>query len=175
MDVGFADVIAASEALGLALLLWLGYRINQRCRKECVWWSHVDGFVTQRHVARRSTPSSNLGLGLFSAALVGLFAVALTMVLASLRGRHASLSLVAASTAAAGFVSVAVVPFLAYPANPPGVGLAETAGERTLTYLIVLAASLAAAATALAAAPSRPGSRPIARSMACASSSCRSA
>jgi hypothetical protein len=81
VDVGFADVIAASEALGLALLLWLGYRINQRCRKECVWWSHVDGFVTQRHVARRSTPSSNLGLGLFSAALVGLFAVALTTAL----------------------------------------------------------------------------------------------
>ncbi|OKH76945.1 hypothetical protein EB72_20220 [Mycobacterium sp. SWH-M1] len=92
---------------------------------------------------------SAVGTVAFGVIMGALFAVALAMVLASLRGRHASLSLVAASTAAAGFVSVAVVPFLAYPANPPGVGLSETAGDRTTAYLLMVAASLATAAAAV--------------------------
>ena len=39
--------------------------------------------------------------------------------------------------AAAGFVAVYLVPFAAYPANPPGVGNDETIGERTGAYLTI--------------------------------------
>ncbi|MEW5809657.1 MAG: CbtA family protein [Actinomycetota bacterium] len=103
--------------------------------------------------ATQENIGSAVGTVAFGVIVGALFAVALTMVIAALQrhGRQASLSGMAAATAAAGFVCVAVVPFLAYPANPPGVGLSETAGDRALTYLIVLAASLAAAAAALAA------------------------
>jgi hypothetical protein len=96
---------------------------------------------------------SAVGTIAFGVVIGALFAVALTIVLAALKrhGVAAGLPVVAASTAAAGFVTVALVPFLAYPANPPGVGQAETAGDRTTMYLVVVVASLAAAAVALTA------------------------
>lgn len=43
--------------------------------------------------------------------------------------------------AVAGFVTVALVPALKYPANPPSVGDPATAGRRTALYLILLACS----------------------------------
>ncbi|KQY60491.1 hypothetical protein ASD11_13680 [Aeromicrobium sp. Root495] len=51
-----------------------------------------------------------------------------------------------------GFVSVALVPFLKYPATPPAVGNAETIGERTNEYFGYLAISLLAAVVAVAVA-----------------------
>ncbi|MCG7595542.1 CbtA family protein [Mycobacterium sp. PSTR-4-N] len=103
--------------------------------------------------AAQENIGSAVGTVAFGVIMGALFAVALTVVIAAFQrhGRHTGLSGLAAASAAAGFVCVAVVPFLVYPANPPGVGLEETAGDRTLTYLIVLAASLAAAAAGLAA------------------------
>jgi hypothetical protein len=44
--------------------------------------------------------------------------------------------------AAAGFGTLYLVPFLHYPANPPGVGDPSTAATRTRLYLAALAASL---------------------------------
>lgn len=49
-----------------------------------------------------------------------------------------------ALVAALGFVSVALVPFLKYPATPPAVGNAETIGERTAQYFVMLAISVIA-------------------------------
>jgi hypothetical protein len=68
-------MVSAGLAVALAALALLGYRINQRCKDRRVWWSHIDGFLTQRHERAFSTPASNVGLGIFSAALVALFAV----------------------------------------------------------------------------------------------------
>ncbi|HXH79447.1 CbtA family protein [Nocardioides sp.] len=51
-----------------------------------------------------------------------------------------------------GFVSVALVPFLKYPANPPGVGSGETIGDRTVLYFVFLMISIAAAVLATYAA-----------------------
>jgi predicted cobalt transporter CbtA len=53
-----------------------------------------------------------------------------------------------ALVALVGFVSVALVPFLKYPANPPGVGSGDTIGERTALYFGFLLVSVAAAVAA---------------------------
>jgi hypothetical protein len=49
-----------------------------------------------------------------------------------------------ALVAALGFVSVALVPFLKYPATPPAVGDADTIGARTTQYFAMLAISVLA-------------------------------
>lgn len=66
-------------------------------------------------------------------------------------GRVGRLGSTAASALVAlmGFVAVALVPFLKYPANPPGVGSAETIGARTEHYFAFLLVSLVAAVLAL--------------------------
>lgn len=58
-----------------------------------------------------------------------------------------------AVVAAVGFVAVALVPFLKYPATPPAVGSAETIGDRTGYYFAfqLISLVLAVAAVALAA------------------------
>jgi predicted cobalt transporter CbtA len=48
--------------------------------------------------------------------------------------------------AAAGFGAVALLPAVKYPANPPAIGDPDTIGERTLTYLSLVAAGLVLAA-----------------------------
>ena len=57
----------------------------------------------------------------------------------------------ALTLAAAGFVAVQLVPFAAYPPNPPGVGADATIGVRTGSYFVLLAISVLAAAAALLA------------------------
>ena len=47
-----------------------------------------------------------------------------------------------ALVAALGFVSVALVPFIKYPATPPAVGNADTIGSRTTQYFVMLAISV---------------------------------
>ena len=51
-----------------------------------------------------------------------------------------------------GFVSVALVPFWKYPANPPAVGRPDTIGDRTADYFTFLAISVLAAVIATAVA-----------------------
>ena len=50
-----------------------------------------------------------------------------------------------AVVAAVGFVAVALVPFLKYPATPPAVGSAETIGDRTGYYFAFQLVSLVVA------------------------------
>jgi predicted cobalt transporter CbtA len=56
---------------------------------------------------------------------------------------------VSLSVAAIGFVSVSLLPFVAYPPNPPAVGHAETIGTRTALYFIMVAISIITAVTAV--------------------------
>ena len=51
-----------------------------------------------------------------------------------------------------GFVSVALVPFIKYPATPPAVGSGDTIGDRTALYFGFLVVSVVAAALATYAA-----------------------
>ena len=46
--------------------------------------------------------------------------------------------------AATGFVAVFLLPFLKYPANPPGVGAPDTVGRRTALYLVAIGWSVVA-------------------------------
>ena len=53
------------------------------------------------------------------------------------------------SIASIGFVSLYLVPYLAYPPNPPAVGHSDTIGTRSALYFIMVAISVIAAVTAV--------------------------
>jgi predicted cobalt transporter CbtA len=55
----------------------------------------------------------------------------------------------ALAVTAIGFVAIDVVPFLAYPPNPPSVGQSETIGQRTGLYFILMAISVITATAAV--------------------------
>ena len=81
------------------------------------------------------------GSVVYSSALGGIF----SLVFAFSQGRFGSCSprALALWIAALGFVSVALVPSLKYPASPPSVGNPETIGIRTAAYFLAIALSLA--------------------------------
>jgi hypothetical protein len=89
---------------------------------------------------------ANVGIGfgmiLFGVAMGALFAVAYCVVY----GRFSSLppATLAVVLAGAMFLSMYLVPFLKYPANPPSVGHGETIGLRTGLYLTMVVASVLA-------------------------------
>jgi hypothetical protein len=88
----------------------------------------------------------------FGLALGGLFA----LVFAAVQGRVFRLrpSATAGLLALVGYLIVFAVPFLKYPANPPGVGEPGTIGRRTALYLAMIAVSILAAVVAYRAARS---------------------
>jgi peptidoglycan/LPS O-acetylase OafA/YrhL len=83
----------------------------------------------------------------YGLALGGLFA----LTFAAVQGRAVRLrpSATAGLLALAGYLIVFAVPFLKYPANPPGVGDPETIGRRTALYLSMIAVSILAAVVAV--------------------------
>jgi len=93
---------------------------------------------------------SSLGLltatCVFGLALGGLFALTFAVV----QGRVSKLrpSVTAGLLALAGYLIVFAIPFLKYPANPPGVGDPGTIGRRTALYLSMIAVSVLAAIVA---------------------------
>ncbi|KIG06788.1 CbtA family protein [Caballeronia concitans] len=87
------------------------------------------------------------GVAVFGTALGGIFSLVFAFAygrLGALRARGAS-----ALLAMLGFVSVAIVPFLKYPPNPPAVGNPETIGPRTALFFGMMATSIAAAVFAV--------------------------
>lgn len=106
--------------------------------------THEDGAVVSRFDQR--TWGLLTGALTIGVALGGLVA----LVAAGTAGRIRGLG-VRQSTAVVvgiGFVAVALVPFLKYPANPPAVGAAETIGTRTGDYFGFLLVSVVAAVLA---------------------------
>lgn len=93
---------------------------------------------------------ANIGMGFgvlaFGVAMGALFAVVYCVAYG--RVGIASPRLLSMLLAGGTFLSLYVVPFLKYPANPPAVGLEETLRQRTLLYLmmVVLSAVLLAGA-----------------------------
>ena len=108
-----------------------------------------DGTVVSR--ANQSTWGLATGTLTIGTALGGLVA----LITAAAVGRIGRLrpSQTTAVVAVVGFVAVALVPFLKYPASPPAVGDPATIGERTTEYFVFQAISVvtAIAATMLAA------------------------
>lgn len=78
---------------------------------------------------------------LFGCAYGGLFG----LTVAALHGRLgvAGVRGTAAITAVLAYVTVTLVPFLKYPANPPSVGNSDTIGQRTALYFAMLIISVA--------------------------------
>ena len=90
------------------------------------------------------------GMAVVGTALGGLTALAAAAVV----GRIGRLSARGGTllVAAIGFVSVALVPFLKYPATPPAVGNPDTIGDRTTEYFAMLLVSVLAAIAAVVVA-----------------------
>jgi lysylphosphatidylglycerol synthetase-like protein (DUF2156 family) len=92
-------------------------------------------------------------LGLLTAAVVyglalgGLFAIAFAVAYG--RVIRASPARTSVWLAALAFVTIYLVPFVKYPANPPSVGDPDTIGKRTAVYAIMVVISLLAAIAAV--------------------------
>src|SRR6201999_1324960 len=82
------------------------------------------------------------GVVVYGAAMGGIFA--LVFAFAYGRLRIADPRALSAWLAFLGFVTIALVPGLKYPANPPAVGQPETIGVRTAAYFLFIAFSIAA-------------------------------
>lgn len=95
-----------------------------------------------------------LGLVLVGLALGALYALAYRQLPGDVAARpwRGSLGL-----ALGGFGALYLVPFLRYPANPPGIGDPNTVGARTSAYLLCMALGIAVISAAVA------GSRALAR------------
>lgn len=103
-----------------------------------------DGTAVSRHNQRTwGLLTGSLGVGVALGGLVALAAAGVVGRFGRLTPRQST-----AVVALVGFVAVALVPFLKYPATPPAVGNAETIGARTDYYFVYLLISLATAVVA---------------------------
>jgi peptidoglycan/LPS O-acetylase OafA/YrhL len=100
-------------------------------------------------VSREVQKSAGLltATAVYGLAVGGLFALAFAFAYG--RVARATPRATAYGLAAAAFVVVFLVPFLKYPASPPGATDPETIGARTLLYATMVAISLLAAVAAL--------------------------
>ncbi|RCG22775.1 hypothetical protein DQ384_34790 [Sphaerisporangium album] len=106
---------------------------------------HADEGSVSRDV--QSTVGLATGLGVFGVAVGGVFA----LVFAFAYGRLGSFGAraTAALLALGAFVTVELVPFMKYPANPPAVGDPATISRRTVLYLAILVISVLLAVAAV--------------------------
>ena len=111
---------------------------------------HEGGTVVPRTL--QSTAGLATGTVVAGVTLGGFFGLLTALALGRL-GRTVPRATALALTAV-GFVAVQLVPFAAYPTNPPGVGDPGTIGLRTGSYALLLAISVIAAAAALLGARS---------------------
>ncbi|MEO3780986.1 CbtA family protein [Micromonospora sp. B11E3] len=101
--------------------------------------AHTHGEASEPELVSRTVQST---IGLATAALVygvalgGLFALAFAIAYGRI-GRFNPRA-TAALVALGGFVTVAFVPFLKYPANPPATGNPDTLGQRTGLYFLMI-------------------------------------
>jgi Probable cobalt transporter subunit (CbtA) len=115
--------------------------------------SQAEGELPEPQLVSRETQA---GLGLFTGVIVYSAAVGghFSLVFAFVYGRVGRFGprATAALLALGGFVAIALVPGLKYPANPPSVGNPETIGLRTELFFVMLVISVAALVLAVALA-----------------------
>jgi putative cobalt transporter subunit CbtA len=94
-----------------------------------------------------------IGVVVFGVAMGALFGVAYTVLRTVLerRGVMADPTGLSLLLAAGMFAAIVLVPSLKFPANPPTVGLEDTIGERSSTFLAITGVSVVAACAAVAA------------------------
>lgn len=88
-----------------------------------------------------------VGVVVFGTVMGVLFALAYTVL--EHRGIRPDPTGVALSLSAGMFVAISLIPSLKYPANPPGVGLDDTVGERSSAFLMITAVSVVGACVAV--------------------------
>jgi hypothetical protein len=98
-----------------------------------------DAEVFSRGLQR--TVGIGTGMVLYGIAMGGFVAVAYILIQRRTQSQPRP-RVLALLVAGAGFVTLYLVPFLKYPANPPAVGHAETIGQRTLLYTIMVVLSV---------------------------------
>jgi hypothetical protein len=95
----------------------------------------------------QKTAGLAVGAGVFGVALGGLFALAFAVAYGRIGAFSARAT--AALVAAGGFIAIEVVPFLKYPASPPGANNPGTIGNRTTLYFAMIAISIIASIAAV--------------------------
>jgi hypothetical protein len=81
-------------------------------------------------------------------ALGGLFSLAYAWSYGRLLNGRLSARATSAVLALAAYLTIVIVPFTKYPANPPTIGNPDTIGRRTVLYFVMIVISLAAAVAA---------------------------
>jgi predicted cobalt transporter CbtA len=138
-----AGVVAG--LLVFALARWIGEPQVERAIAFETSMDRAKGEAPEPEIVSRRVQSS---LGLLTATVVdgtamgGLFAIAFAFAYGRMPVTNPRA--LSAVLAALGFVSIAVVPALKYPANPPSAGNPETIGVRTGAFFLLLAFSVVA-------------------------------
>lgn len=136
-----AGVVAG--LLVFALARWIGEPQVERAIAFETAMDHAKGEAPEPEIVSRKIQSS---LGLLTATVVdgtaigGIFA--LVFAFGYGRMKPESPRSLSALLAGLGFVSLAIVPALKYPANPPSVGNPETIGVRTAAFFLLIAISV---------------------------------
>lgn len=147
-----AGVVAGLLTFGFAR--WYGepqveQAISLEAHAEAHGAEHGHAHEEEELVSRPTQAGIGLltGVVVFGAAVGGLFA----LVFAYAYGRVGQLGARALSAwlALAAFITLALVPMLKYPANPPSVGMAETIGYRTGLFFLLIAISITTTVFAL--------------------------
>lgn len=119
---------------------------------RAIAYESARGTAAGKHEVVSRTVQTTVGLGagvlVFGAALGGLYGLVCAVAhgrLGPLRARAGALVV-----AAVGFVSVSLVPFLKYPANPPAIGNPDTIAHRTALYFVMIAATVVIAVSCVA-------------------------
>ncbi|GAA4896653.1 CbtA family protein [Streptomyces coeruleoprunus] len=116
----------------------IDYESAQAAAADAPSHSHEEGELFSR--AQQSTVGLATGVGVFGTALGGIAALAFCFALGRL-GRFRARA-TAALVAGAGFVTVSLVPFLKYPANPPATSDPGTVGQRTTLFFLMIVLSV---------------------------------
>jgi predicted cobalt transporter CbtA len=145
---GLGAGLAGGVASGLFLLVIGEPSIDEAIRLE---HAAASGQHAAQEVFTRGQQHFGLVLatGLYGLAVGGVLGILFFLMSRRMRGSAWDRSM---RIALSGFAAWFLVPFLKYPANPPGVGNPDTMGLRTGAYLFLVAASVAACFAGLALA-----------------------
>lgn len=118
---------------------------EQQAAKAAAVPAAVDSEIVSR--ATQRTGGLLAGTVAIGVALGGLFALVFAWAYGRVGSR--SVRLTSAAVALAAFVTVTVVPFTKYPANPPAVSNPDTLDQRTVLFVAMIAISIAAFVAAI--------------------------
>jgi Probable cobalt transporter subunit (CbtA) len=147
--VAFAFSRAMIEPLIGAAVDYEGAR--EHAEAQLAGGEHVHGHELFTRAVQENVGAA-VGVVVFGIVMGALFAVAYTVIRAALerRGFLPDLTGLALLLSAGMFVAVVLMPSLKYPANPPTVGLEETVGVRSSSFLTMTVISVVGACVAVA-------------------------